>query len=225
MSQHQWETGYEFGPAQEMEYGELGEMYEGESPLHEVEEMEYASELLETETEEELEQFLGDMFKSVAKAAGGFIRSPVGQALTGVLKTAAKQALPLAGGALGTMIAPGLGTAVGSQLGSMAGNLFEMELEGMDREQAEFETARRYVQLAAAAAQNAAHAPPDIPPAVVAQQAITSAAERYAPGLLPFLGAAGGAPGQSGANRAPEGNGHQSGRWVRRGRRVILYGV
>ena len=225
MSQHQWETGYEFGPAQEMEYGELGQMYGGESPLHEVEEMEYASELLETESEEELEQFLGDLVKNVAKAAGGFIRSPVGQALTGVLKTAAKQALPLAGGALGTMIAPGVGTALGSKLGSMASNLFEMELEGMDHEQAEFETARRYVQLAAAAAQNAAHAPPDIPPPVVAQQAITSAAERYAPGLLPFLGTADGAPGQSGFGQAPQGYGQHSGRWVRRGRRIILYGV
>jgi uncharacterized protein (DUF697 family) len=224
MSEHQWETGYEFGPAQEMEYSELGEMYGGESPLHEVEEMEYASQLLETETEEELEEFLGDLVKNVAKAAGGFIRSPVGQALTGVLKTAAKQALPLAGGALGTMIAPGVGTALGSKLGSMASNLFEMELEGMDHEQAEFETARRYVQLAAAAAQNAAQAPPDIPPPVVAQQAITSAAERYAPGLLPLLGA-NGAPGQSGSGPAPQGYGQHSGRWVRRGRRIILYGV
>ena len=66
----------------------------------------------------------------------------------------------MAGGALGSMIAPGIGTALGSQLGSMASNLFEMELEGMDHEQAEFETARRYVQLAASAAQNAAHRPP-----------------------------------------------------------------
>jgi uncharacterized protein (DUF697 family) len=225
MSQYQGETGYEFGPAQEMEYGELGEMYGGESPLHEVEEMEYASQLLETETEEELEQFLGDLVKNVAKAAGGFIRSPVGQALTGVLKTAAKQALPLAGGALGTMIAPGVGTALGSKLGSMASNLFEMELEGMDHEQAEFETARRYVQLAAAAAQNAAQAPPDKPPPVVAQQAITSAAERYAPGLLPFFGTADDAPGQSGFGQAPQGYGQHSGRWVRRGRRIILYGA
>jgi|SRR5215475_10529272 len=224
MSQHQWETGYGFGPAQEMEYGELGETYEGESPLNEVDEMEYASQLLEAESEEELEEFLGDLVKHVARAAGGFIRSPVGQALTGALKAAAKQALPLAGGALGTMIAPGVGTALGSKIGSMAGNLFGLELEGMDHEQAEFETARRYVQLAAAAAQNAAHAPPDVPPPVVAQQAITSAAERYAPGLLASLGADG-APGQPGAGQAPQGHGQQSGRWVRRGRRVILYGV
>jgi uncharacterized protein (DUF697 family) len=218
MSQYEWETGYEFGPAQETEYGEL-ESYQGESPLQEYEEMEYASRLLgEVSSEEELEEFLGDLVKSAARAVGGVIRSPIGQALTGVLKTAAKKALPMVGGALGSFVAPGVGTALGSQLGSMASNLFEMELEGMDHEQAEFEMARRYVQLAATAAQNAATAPPNMPPPMVAQQAVASAAERYAPGLLPTL--TGGGPGQG-----PQGNGHQSGRWVRRGRRIILYGV
>lgn len=225
MSQYEWETGYEFGPAQEAEYGQFGGMPTGISPLHEAEEMEYASQLLETNTEEELEDFLGDLVKNVAKAAGGFIRSPVGQALTGALKTVAKQALPMAGSALGSMIAPGIGTALGSQVGSMASNLFEMELEGMDHEQAEFETARRYVQFASSAAQNAAMAPPDVPPPVVAQQAIASAAEHYAPGLLPPQGAAGAMPGLAGHDQGPHGNGHQSGRWVRRGRRIILYGV
>ena len=47
----------------------------------------------------------------------------------------------------------------------MASNLFELELEGLDHEQAEFEAARRVVQLAAAAAQHAALAPPDAPAA------------------------------------------------------------
>jgi uncharacterized protein (DUF697 family) len=218
MTQYEWETGYEFGPAQETEYGEL-ESYQGEGPLQEFEEMEYASRLLgEVSSEEELEEFLGDLVKSAARAVGGAIRSPIGQALTGVLKTAAKRALPMVGGALGSFVAPGVGTALGSQLGSMASNLFEMELEGMDHEQAEFEMARRYVQLAATAAQNAATAPPNMPPPAVAQQAVASAAERYAPGLLPML--TGGGPGQG-----PQGNGHQSGRWVRRGRRIILFGV
>jgi uncharacterized protein (DUF697 family) len=224
MSQYQWETGYE------TEFGEMGETYqgesyEGESPLGEAEEMEYASRLLEVNSEEELEDFLGDLVKSAARAVGGLVRSPVGKALTGVLKGAAKQALPIVGGALGTMVAPGVGTALGSQLGSMASNLFELELEGMDPEQAEFETARRYVQLAATAAQNATQAPPNVPPPVVAQQSVAAAAERLAPGLLPMLGA-GGPQGQPGPGRqGPQGNGQQSGRWIRRGRRITLYGV
>jgi len=93
MSQYQWETGYEFGPAQETEFGEVGETYQGESyqgesyqgesPLHEAEEMEYASRLLEVNSEEELEDFLGDLVKSAARAVGGIVRSPVGKALTG----------------------------------------------------------------------------------------------------------------------------------------------
>ena len=68
--------GYGFGPSAEAEYGEFGELYEGGSPLHEAEEMEYAAELLGVNSEEELEEFLGDLVKTVAKAAGGFIRSP-----------------------------------------------------------------------------------------------------------------------------------------------------
>ena len=71
--------------------------------------------------------------------------------------------------------------------------LFTTELEGEDAEQAVFETARRYVQLAASAAHDAALVPPDISPHVVAQQAVASAAERVAPVLLPQLSGAGGA--------------------------------
>ena len=40
----------------------------------------------------------------------------------------------MVGGALGSMIAPGVGTALGSQLGSAASNLFELELESMPQE-------------------------------------------------------------------------------------------
>ena len=58
----------------------------------------------------------------------------------------------MVGGALGTMVAPGIGTALGSQLGSAASNLFELELESMPQEEAEFEVAKRLVGLTAAAA-------------------------------------------------------------------------
>src|SRR5215216_5313783 len=164
---------FEFEPSREAEFGELGQELEmeSESPLHEVEEMELAGELLEVSNEEELEEFLGKLIRHVGRAAGGFIRSPVGRALGGILKNAAKKALPVVGGALGTMVAPGVGTALGSKLGAMASDMFEMELEGMPGEQAEFEVARRYVQLASTAAQNAALAPPNVPPHQVAQQA------------------------------------------------------
>src|SRR5207237_548278 len=82
--------------------------------------------------------------------------SPIGKALGGVLKSVAKKALPVVGGALGSMVAPGIGTALGSKLGSMASGLFEVELEAMPAEAAEFEVARRLVNMAASAAQHAA---------------------------------------------------------------------
>jgi hypothetical protein len=217
MYENEWQTGNRFGSTGQARYGA--------SPLHEEAEMEYAAHLLGVNNEDELEDFLGDLIKGAAKAVGGVIRGPVGQALTGALKSVAKTALPMVGGALGTMIAPGVGTALGSQLGSAVGGMFEMEYEA---EEAEFETARRYVQLAAAAAHDAALAPSDIPPAVVAQQAVTSAAERIAPELLPHLAGVNGAngtQGQQGHGAVAGGTGPHSGRWVRRGRRIILYGI
>jgi uncharacterized protein (DUF697 family) len=152
-------------------------------PLSEAQEMELASELLGVGSEQELEQFLGDIFKGVVKAVGGAINSPVGQALGGVLKNVAKAALPAVGGALGSFVAPGVGTAIGSQLGSMAGGLFEMESEA-GAEQAEFEVARNFVRLSASAAQKAATAPAHLPPNQVARGAVVQAARQIMPAAL-----------------------------------------
>ncbi|MEA2271597.1 MAG: hypothetical protein QOI98_305 [Solirubrobacteraceae bacterium] len=238
---------------------------DGESPLSETQEMELTAELLEVSSEEELEEFLGNLFRGVAKSVGGFIRSPVGRALGGALKGIAKKALPVVGGALGSFVAPGIGTSIGSKLGSLASGLFEMELEGMNPEQAQFEVARRVVQLAATSAATAAKAPPSAPPAKVARVAITEAARQHAPGLLRGttagaggparrqpngfgtrpggrpLGAAafpgggtsvavGGYAGNGGAHAEPyaDSSPHgrpQSGRWMRRGRKIVLLGV
>ena len=87
-----------------------GETGESESPLNEVQEMEAAAELLEVTNEAELEQFLGNLFKKVASGVGGFMKSSTGKALGGILKNIAKKALPVVGGALGSFVAPGVGT-------------------------------------------------------------------------------------------------------------------
>jgi uncharacterized protein (DUF697 family) len=194
MTTFETETGFEFG---EMEFGEVGEFETenfldgilggilggevGASPLTEAEELELASELLEISNEQELEQFLGGLIKKV----GGFMKSPVGQALGGVLKNVAKKALPVVGGALGSMVAPGIGTAIGSKLGTVASGMFELELESLPLEQAEFEVARRTVGLTAAAAHTAARARPHpgTSPHTVARAAVAHAARTYAPGL------------------------------------------
>jgi uncharacterized protein (DUF697 family) len=234
------------------EYGEYGEFAEegefGEAGLSEEEVGQLASELLEIASEEELEQFLGRLFRRVARGAVKFVRSPVGRALGGVLRQVAKRALPVVGGALGSMVAPGLGTAIGSKLGSAASGLFEVEFEGLPNEQAEFEVARRYVSLSAAAARNAAATPPipGVPPAVIARRALLASSRRFAPGLYRQLAGrrgrqyrrAGGTygpnrPGTAGwsgdARQSPYatryGSVPASGRWVRRGRRIIVLGL
>src|SRR5438128_2685697 len=68
--------------------------------LDEVDEMELAGALLEVSSEAELDRFLGDLFRRAGRAVGSVVRSPVGQALGGILKNAARQALPVIGGAL-----------------------------------------------------------------------------------------------------------------------------
>ena len=185
-----------------------------ESPLSEMQEMELASELLEVTGEQDLEQFLSDVFSSIGQAAGNLMRSDTGQALGGILKdslsSAAQQALPVVGRAIGD-VAGGYGD-LGAQAGSAVGSLLGLELEGLSAEDREFEAARQLVRYVGSAASQAAAAPRNAPPAAVAATAARRAAQIYAPGLLPRL--------QGRSTRLwPRG-----GRWVRRGRTIVLYG-
>jgi hypothetical protein len=162
------------------EYGEYGES--GELP--EITHDELAAELLEVRSDQELDHFFGDLFKKVAGGVGKVIQSPVGQALGGILKTVAKKALPIAGGALGTFVGGPVGGMIGSKLADAAGNAFGLEYEGLSPEDRDFEVARRYVRFATHAAKNAAHAHPRLDPTAVAKAAVVEAAKKYAPGLL-----------------------------------------
>lgn len=196
---------------------------EADSPLSEVQEMELASELLEIASEEELDQFLGGLIKRVARGVGGIVRSPVGRALGGALKSVAKKALPVVGGALGSFVAPGVGTAIGSKLGAVASSMFEVELEGMDREEQELEVARRYVRFAADAARRAAVAPPTANPRAVVRTAVVTSARRHAPGLV--RGTAYARPSTTVTTTVTNGARPRTGRWVRRGRKIVVIGV
>lgn len=170
-------------PEFEWEAGDFGEaeVYE----LGDAEELELAAELLEISSEEELEEFLGKLVRKVARGAGKFIKSPVGKALGGVLKSVAKTALPMVGSAIGTFVAPGVGTAIGGKLGSMASSLLEAEeYESMDEAEAELEAARRYVRWASGTVRNTARAPRSVPPRTAVRAAAVSSARRYAPSLL-----------------------------------------
>ena len=202
-----------------------GYLFEGESAstFDEIEEMELAADFLEVSDDADLEQFLGKLLKKAKKAAGGFLQTGLGQQVGGLLKGAARQALP----ALGNMIVPGVGGAAGSRLGKM----FGLELEGLSPEDQEFEAARKFVRFAGEVAQNAANAPQNAPAQQVAKAAVIEAAQKHAPGLLrPASGRRQGGGYQGGAARrrgryAGRGAGAHSGRWVRRGDRIILLGV
>lgn len=196
--------------------GEAEEETHGESH-----ELELASHLLEIQGEEELEQFLGDLVSRVTHAAGQFVNSPTGQALGDILKDTARKALPVVGGAVGDYVAPGRGGEWGRRVGAAASQLFEMELEGLSNEDKEFELARRYVQWAADAATRAAQLArrAQAPPVAIARQAASQAAHQYAPGLLALIDPIG-----AGVALSTSGNGNgRSGRWIRRGNRVVVY--
>ncbi|HTQ80981.1 MAG TPA: hypothetical protein VMM92_13365 [Thermoanaerobaculia bacterium] len=219
----------------ENEYENEGEQYFGnpyrrgwnqhrqsrwEGPFTEEQELELASELLTVSNEQELEQFLGDIFKKVSQVAGKVINSPVGKALGGLIKPLAKKALPIVGGALGTFVGGPIGTKIGSQAGAALGNILGLELEGLSGEDREFEVAQRIVRLTADAAHQAAQAPAGTPPQQAARAALAAAAARHAPGLLNNLShpanpaAQPGRPGQA-----------QQGTWVRHRRGILLIGA
>jgi hypothetical protein len=212
----QLEASWETGEFESGDYEFEGMSAEG-TPFNEMEEMELASQLLEVSDEAELDQFLGSLFKKASRAVGSFLKGPIGKQLGGLIKPLVKQALPMVGGALGSLIPiPGVGTALGAQAGSAAANMFEMELEGMSAEDQEFEVARRIVRLAGEAAQQAAQTPPTVPPPDAAKSALVAAAQQHAPGLLR----------QPSSNAGQYGRKHQhSGRWVRRGHTIVLYGL
>lgn len=193
--------------------GESGEVF------NETQVMELAAELLEVHSEQELNHFLGSFIGRAASAVGSAIRSPVGQALGGVLKNAAKQALPIVGGAIGGHFGGDTGTKWGERIGAGAGQLLGLETEGLSHEDESFELAKQYVRFAADTVKNAAKAPAGDPRALV-QTAANQAAQRFAPGLVAGAArspVAGAAPRTSVAGR--------SGRWIRRGNRIVLYGV
>jgi uncharacterized protein (DUF697 family) len=200
--------------------GESFEYNEGEfgaesGVLSEADEYELASELLGVASEEELDQFLGGLIKRVARGAGKFIRSPIGQAIGGALKGVAKKALPLAGSALGGAIGGPLGAKIGGGLAKAAGKAIGLEGEALTQEDEEFEGARQFVRVAANTVSKAANAPAGVDPRAVAQSAAMNAVRQLAPGLL----RPGGAGGPMGGGRG------MAGRWVRRGNAIVLYGA
>jgi len=203
---------------EQFEFAENEWSPEAGGAFSEAEEMELAGELLSVSNEGELDRFLGDLVSRATKAVGSFARSPIGQAVGGVLKGVAKKALPMAGTAIGTYFGGPLGAKIGSGLANAASNALGLEAE-MAGEDREFEGAKQFVRLAAQTAAQAAAAPPGADPRTVAQQAAVAAAKQLAPGLLSAAAAAATPAAAARAGAAT------SGRWVRRGNRIVVFGA
>jgi hypothetical protein len=147
------------------------EAEDAESVFDEMEEMDLAAELLSISDEQELDQFIGKIIRSAGKAVGSVISGPLGQALGSLLKSAARQSLPMFRG----------------RGGGASERVFGLELEGLSSEDQEFESAKRYVRLGGAAGGRAARSPRRASPRMIARKSLMAAARRLAPGLLRSL--------------------------------------
>jgi hypothetical protein len=195
-------------------YGEQSNY--GEVAMDEIEEMQWATELLAVTNEAELEEFLSNFFRKYAPRLKTAF-APVYNAVKPILKNAAKTAIPLTGQALGSLIGPKSAT-VGRHLGNAAVDLLGWEVEGMSGEDQSFEVARGVVRFGADAVRRAAAtaATGQTSPQALAQ-AVRGAAQAHAPGLLRPGNAAG--ANTTGTTRPP------TGRWVRRGNKIIILGA
>jgi hypothetical protein len=193
----------------EFEY-EFEYEYEYDSMLSDAEEMELAADFLEIMDDEELELFLGKVFKKVRNKVRKHVPKSIRRAVGSRLKGLARKGLSMAGTAAGGFFGGPVGAAVGRSAGSMLGQAFGLELEGLSPEDQEFEVARRFVRLSAEAAKQAAKAPAGAPPQAVAKKAVDIAVKKHAPGL------AAGGKGR---------RGQRQGKWRRRGNTIVIYGV
>lgn len=225
-----------FGETDSEIYGEVYGLTYGE--LSEEDEIDLAHELLAVQSEEELDFFLGKLLKKVGKIA-----KPLGK----VLKPLAKVALPIAGKVAGGFFGGPLGATIGGKLGTFASKLFEVDYEAMEPGEAEVDAARRFVRLANASVQQAAAAldaggpAAAANPVATARAAVSAAARTHAPGLAKgaLTGAARAAsapapgmsrprpsaPAAAGRPCACGGNKPQQGRWIRRGKQLVVLGV
>ena len=198
------------------EYGEATGALSGE--LTEAQELALASEVLELSSEEELEQFLGDLWDATKAAASSAYNSDVVQAAIPGLKAVGTAVLPKAAGWLADRYAPGTGGIASAGVQAAVDQWLKEELEGLSGEDREFEVARRYVRFVDDALRRAAQVPDRVPPPVAAQVVLRDAAREHVPGVVPFLV-------RLRNDEASGGHGVEaaaSGSWTRQGSSIVL---
>jgi hypothetical protein len=197
----------------ELDESELDGEDEGEAS----DEVELAAELLEVSGDQELDRFLGKIFRQAGRAAKGLIASPAGQQLKGMLRGALRQALPRAGRAVGTYLGGAGGGDAGAGLATQAGQLFGLELEGLSAEDQELEVARRAVRLSQSAVRQLARSPQRrANPRNAAASAMAKSARRHAPGMATRKRKRGA------STPSPRLTPRSSGRWIRRNGTLVL---
>jgi hypothetical protein len=200
--------------------GRFGESTIGElgAQLSESQELALASELLEVNSEEELEQFLGDLWDRTKAAASQAYNSDAVQSAIPGLKAVGRAVLPKVATYLANTYAPGTGDIAGAGVQAAVNQWLNEELEGLSGEDREFEAARQFVRFVNAALQHAARTPARMRPPVAAQIAVSDAARDHLPGLVPFLAQLiDAAP----TNGALDGD-SSTGQWVRQGSSIVI---
>jgi hypothetical protein len=234
-----WEQGdYESGEMEAEAFEYEAETYgndelETDQAFSEIEEAELAMDLLEVSSDAEIDEFIRKVARRVARGAAGAARNILAsqdmRAVGGILKGAARRALPHVGSAVGRHFAGNRGAHWGRKFGGAAGRLFELELEGLSGEDQEFEIARSFVRFAGNTIRNMTQVPSNASPQLAARNAALAAARIYAPGLLKSQREMEVPPSAGRKTQVPviptNASSGQSGRWIRRGNRIILYGV
>jgi hypothetical protein len=214
------ETEAEYPGETEAEYpGETVGEFPGEyqEAMSEDEELALAAELMDVRSEEEMEQFLGKLFRKVASGATNFLRSPAGQRLGNVLRqVASKYVFPMGASAIGGLVGGPPGAMIGGQLAGPAAQAMGLEVGGLSEDEAQFSIGRQFIRLAYDAARRAAAANPQLDPNQIVRFAVTQAARRFAPGLLSTAAPPVPVTSIAGSSR---------GVWIRRGRTIVLFGV
>jgi hypothetical protein len=186
-----------------------------------MEELTQAAALSAVSNEQELDRFLGDLINDIGSSVKGFANSQAARAVGGILKSAAKQLLPLGGAALGGLAAGPAGAMIGSQLASGAGSLLGLEVGETNPAELEFERNRQFARFARDAIQRTVAADPGLPAVEQAKSAVVEAAKQHAPSLVGPAQAivTGSQTVDAGFKRGP------SGSWRRQGKDIVLYGV
>jgi hypothetical protein len=132
--------------------------------------------LLDVTSPAELDGFLRRLLVDVVRRSGGQLPVERARALLSTLRQLALRTVPTL--AWASPPAPSSPVAAAAQA-------YGLELEGLSAEDRDFEIARQFTRLADAAINHAAHRSPTLPARTTVGQAMATAAEQFAPGLLP----------------------------------------